>query len=197
MPTAWKSTSTMYSVSRQSFLLFSPFVAPLLTPAVDYNMLTARDTASRRHSDNRIRPLPFASLLSLTVYDAIRTSAVWSTSDLMYSTSAIEGSLRILNALYMITVSSSPTTIGSFAFRDTLSLCTIGDDISILQRCNLPWTQIKRYHIPIHTHCEMHASMNDTIPPGTDASTVFPPALDHPKAWVWRSREQATSRCEK
>ncbi len=105
----------------------------------------------------------------------------------------IEGSLPVLGALYIMPpIPSSPTTGDSFfTFRNAPSLRTVGGDINILGRCNLPWPQIKSVIYPRQLsvgerknfsflkriqssieHWEMCASSMDTIPPNTMAITA-------------------------
>ncbi|KAK0237529.1 hypothetical protein EDD85DRAFT_936534 [Armillaria nabsnona] len=102
----------------------------------------------------------------------------------------IEGSLPILSALYILPpVPYSTTGESFFTFHNTPSLRTIGGDVNILRRCNLPWTQIKSVIYPrsvgvqmnfpflehIHSsieHWEMFASPKDTIPPNTMVITA-------------------------
>ncbi|KAK0435608.1 hypothetical protein EV421DRAFT_2039044 [Armillaria borealis] len=83
----------------------------------------------------------------------------------------IEGSLPILGALYIMPpIPSSPMTGDSFfAFRNTPSLRTIGGDINILGRCNLPWPQIKSVIYPPLGDARF---LEGHIPPNTMAITA-------------------------
>lgn len=90
----------------------------------------------------------FPPIIDVLISSCRRWKTLFLSENCMSQIAQIEGSLPILSALYIVPVSSSSITIDPFAFRDMPSLHTIGGDISILQCCNLPWTQIKSVIYP-------------------------------------------------